>query len=195
MMKIREGIVAVLGAAWMAVAVSAALQTGQEAPDFTLNDLQGRAQTLSQYRGTIVVLDFWSATCPVSARYEDRLTAIATEYAAKGVVTLGIDANATENAALIQRVVVERGVPFPILIDSGNKVADLYGGVTTPHVFLVDQQGRLVYQGAIDDEGLMGRGKISRQYLREALDAVSAGRPVPTPKTEPVGCSIKRVSR
>ena len=177
------------------VCADVVLTTGNVVPDFTLTDVRGQSHTLSRHRGQVVLLDFWSATCPVSARYEDRLTAIATEYAAKGVVTLGIDANATENAALIQRVIAERGVPFPILIDPGNMVADLYGGLTTPHVFVVDTQGRLVYQGAIDDEGLMGRGKISRQYLREALDAVSAGRPVQTAETEPVGCSIKRVAR
>ena len=179
---------------WLA-ATAWAGETSGAVPDFTLTDLQGRTHTLSQYRGKVVLLDFWSATCPVSARYEERLKAIATEYAAKGVVTLGIDSNKTEDAALIQRVAAKRGVSFPILIDSGNQVADLLGGMTTPHIFLVDQQGRLAYQGAIDDEGLLGRKGVSRHYLREALDAVLAGRPVPTPKTEPVGCSIKRVAR
>ena len=195
MMRTRWATLAVALLAATAVSAETTLKVGQAVLDFTLTDLQGKTHTLSQYRGKVVLLDFWSATCPVSARYEERLKAIATEYAAKGVVTLGIDANTTEDAALIQRVVAERGVIFPILLDPGNTVADLYGGLTTPHVFLVDQQGRLVYQGAIDDEGLMGKRAVTRQYLREALDAMLAGRPVPTPKTEPVGCSIKRVAR
>ena len=165
---------------------------GQMIGDFTLTDLQGKAHTLSQYRGKIVLLDFWSATCPFSARYEERLKAIATEYASQGVVTLAIDANKTEPLELVQRVAAERRVPFPILIDPGNRIADQLGGLTTPHVFLLDAQRRLVYQGAIDDEGLRPK-PVTHRYLRDALDALLAGRAVTTSRTEPIGCSIKRV--
>ena len=169
-------------------------QLGAVVPDFTLTDHQGRHHTLAQYRGQVVLLDFWSATCPISARYEERLKQIATEYAAQGVVTLAIDANKNETLEQIQRVAAERQVPFPILLDSGNMVADQLGGRTTPHVFVLDGQGRLVYQGAVDDEGLMGNHPVTRRYLREALDAVLDGRPVTTPETEPFGCSIKRLA-
>ncbi len=174
-------------------AAGAAVKTGDVVADFTLTDHQRTSHTLSQYRGRVVLLDFWSATCPFSARYEDRLTAVATEYAAKGVVTLAIDANKTELLELVQRVAAERQVPFPILIDSGNKIADQLGGLTTPHVFVLDAQGRVVYQGAIDDAGIRAK-PVTHRYLREALDAALAGRPAPVPQTEPFGCSIKRVS-
>ena len=171
----------------------AAVKTGEPVTDFTLTDQQGQSHTLNQYRGHVVLLDFWSATCPVSARYEARLQAIATAYAAQGVVTLAIDANKAETPELIQRVAAERQVPFPILINTGNTIADQLGGLTTPHVFLVDAHGRLVYQGAVDDEGLQPK-TVEHRYLREALDAVLAGATVRTPQTEPFGCSIKRVS-
>ena len=190
------GVVAMLG---VVVAASAwaetTLKTGEPAPHFTLTDQRGKAYALSQYRGQVVLLDFWSAKCPVSARYEKRLQEIATTYAVKGVVTLGIDANQNESLALIQQVAAERSVPFPILIDPGNQVADQFGGLTTPHVFVINAEGRVVYQGAVDDAGLKGSGPVTRQYLREALDAALAGRPVATPETEPFGCSIKRVAQ
>lgn len=188
-------LAACLGLAGCVAQGAGALKTGDVVPDFTLTDTTGTTHTLSLYRGQVVLLDFWSATCPVSARYEERLKAIATEYAAQGVVTLGIDSNQTEDAALMARVAAERQVPFPILVDVDSRVADRLGGLTTPHVFLLDAQGRLAYQGAIDDEGLTGRHPVTRHYLQEALEAVLTGQPVATPATEPFGCSIKRSAR
>ncbi len=164
---------------------------GEEVADFSLPDLDGNMHSLSGYRGQVVVIDFWSATCPISAAYEERMKQITADYVDRNVVVLGIDSNKTETVDQIRGVAKQRGVNFPILIDEDNVIADQFGGQTTPHVYVLDAQGVLIYEGGVDDERYLNSSP-NVHHLRNVLDEVLAGNPVTVPSTPPWGCSIKR---
>lgn len=177
-------------------------QVGQEIDaKIALADIQGAQHNLAQYRGKIVVLDFWSIDCPWSVGYEARLKRLHGTYAAKGVVFLALDANTTEIErasdrpyARIQKYVEDNAIPYPVLIDDHNWVADRFGAQTTPHVFIIDQKGVLRYAGGIDDDPKGELGEKATNHVAAALDALLAGGEVAVPTTKPKGCSIKRVS-
>ena len=168
------------------------VKLGEAVPDFKLHDTSGKEHRLSDYRGKVVMLHFWSATCPFVMRYDERLKEITNDYSKRDVIVLAIDSNSNETPDQIKAVAQKRGVPYPILIDPGNKVADQFGAITTPHVFLIDQKGKLAYEGAVDDQGWSEDNPVKIRYVREALDAVLAGSEAPHPKTKTVGCTVKR---
>ena len=138
------------------------------------------------------MLHFWSATCPFVVRYDGRLKQITDDYIGHEVVVLGIDSNSNEMPDQIRKVGSERNINYPILIDPGNQIADQFGAITTPHVFIIDQEGKLVYEGAVDDQGWSEANPVTKHYVREALDAALSGNAVPSPQTKSVGCTIKR---
>ena len=168
------------------------VKLGEAVPDFELTDISGAEHPLSQYRGKVVMIHFWSATCPFVVRYDARLKEIASDYASREVTVLGIDSNFSETPDQIKEVARKRKVNYPVLIDPGSKVADQFGAVTTPHVFILDREGKLVYEGAVDDQGWSEENPVKVQYVREALDAALSGSPVPHPQTKSVGCTVKR---
>lgn len=168
------------------------VQTGKEVPDFSLQGLDGRSVKLSDLRGKVVMLHFWSAQCPFVVRYEERLRKIAADYGDKGVEVYGIDSNVTESKDKIEKVAAERKLNYPILLDPDSKIADQFGAITTPHVFIMDKEGRLAYEGGVDDQGWGEKDKVTRSYTREALDALIAGRPIAVPQSKTVGCTVKR---
>ena len=170
------------------------VQLGQPVPDFELSDLKGRPVKLSSLKGKIVMIHFWSATCPFVQRYEDRLQKLAADYGTREVVVLGIDSNANETPDQIRKAGAERKVNYPILLDPGNRIADQFGAITTPHVFILNWEGRLAYEGSVDDQGWSEKDPVHVRYAREALEALLQGREVPHPKTRTFGCTIKRVS-
>lgn len=161
-------------------------------PDFQLSDIEGNTLRLSDFKGKVVMIHFWSATCPFVVRYEPRIQFLAKEYASREVVVLGIASNVTETKDQIKTVAKERGVNYPILIDPGNKIADAFGAITTPHVYLVNQEGILVYEGSVDDQGWKEDASVTKEYVREAIEAILSGKAVPTPTTKTFGCSVKR---
>jgi len=167
---------------------------GQIAPDFCLPDTEGRIHRLADYRGQIVILDFWSAECPVSKEFDSYFNQRYQQWVSRGITLLAIDSNSHYEDDMIRQVKVERGLLFPILRDRGNVVADLYDARTTPHVFIIDRDGVLRYRGAIDDRTFRKRVP-ERHYVEEALAAILAGLPVPQPETEPYGCTIVREMR
>ncbi|MCS7220521.1 MAG: thioredoxin family protein [Anaerolineae bacterium] len=167
---------------------------GQLAPDFRLPDTEGQMHCLADYRGQVVVLNFWSAECPVSKELDEYFNRRCQQWAREGIALLAIDSNSHYGDEEIRRAKAERGLLFPILRDRGNVVADLYGALTTPHVFVVDREGVLRYRGAVDDRTFRKRVP-ERNYLEEALSAILAGRLVPQPETEPYGCTIVREMR
>ena len=168
------------------------VKLGETVPAFRLNDAQGQEIELGALKGKIVFLHFWSATCPFVKRYEDRLREIAESYKDKGVVLYAINSNSNEDLNLIQETARERSLNYPVLIDKGNIVADQFGAITTPHVFILDAQGRLAYEGAVDDQGWSESDTVRQNYARDALEALLSGQPVATPQTKTVGCTVKR---
>jgi peroxiredoxin len=168
------------------------VKLGSPVADFTLQDLQGKNVTLSELKGKVVLLHFWSAKCPFVVRYESRLDAITTDYSQKGVVVYGIDSNITEDAEQVKVESKKRNLKYPILLDPDQSVADQFGAITTPHVYILDQEGVLRYEGAADDQGYGEKDPVKVNYARKALDAVLAGKPVETPESRTVGCTVKR---
>jgi peroxiredoxin len=164
------------------------------APDFTLPSVDdGKAVALKALAAThkAVVVLFIATKCPFSNAYNERMEALAHDYAKRGVTVIGINANKTEPAADVAAHRKAHGFSFAVLKDEGSKVADRYGAAHTPEAYLVDGQGTLVYHGRIDDN-YDEPTKVKSTDLKNALDALLAGRPVGVPETKAFGCSIKR---
>jgi thiol-disulfide isomerase/thioredoxin len=171
-------------------------------PSIALKDINGKQHKIKDYEGKIVVLDFWSIECPVSKAYEARFKALQEKYAGKDVVFLAIAANHTEvdakaadPYAKIREYVKDQKVTMPILIDQDNVIADRLEAKVTPHVFIIDKAGKLVYSGAVDnDDDKASKGEAATNYVGQNLDALLEGKEVPHKSNAPRGCKIQRVS-
>ncbi len=186
---------ALLALAACGPAAGAGPAIGAPAPDFTLpSALDGTAVALKDLlaKNSAVAVIFVATKCPVSNAYNDRMAALGKEYAAKGVAFVGINSNKTEPAAEVAEHAKAHGFTFPVLKDPGNKVADAYAATRTPEVFLIESSGKLVYHGRID-ENQDDPKAVRSPDLRNALDALLSGRPVPVAETKAFGCTIKRV--
>ncbi len=161
----------------------------QPAPDFRLPDLDGTIHHLGNNRGQITILNFWSAECPWTERADLELRAYLLDWGEK-VTLWSIASNANEPPDRLRQVAAERGLPV-LLHDSTQQVADLYQAQTTPHLFVLDEGGILHYQGAFND--LTFRKRIPNHfYLRQAVDALLAGKDPDPEQTPPYGCTIVR---
>ncbi len=169
-----------------------AVRLGEAVTDFELSDTEGKSMRLSSYQGKTVMIHFWSATCPFVVRYEGRIQEIAKQYGEKGVTVLGIASNVNETQEKIRNVAAERAVNYPILLDPNQEIADQFGAVTTPHIFIIDREGKLAYEGSVDDQGWQEENPVTKHYAREALDALLSDSPVPHPQTQSFGCTVKR---
>ena len=163
------------------------MKIGDLVPDFSLPDLEGRIWRLSELHGRMVIINFWSAECPWTARADGPLVELAEQYNGS---LLTIAANASESDELLSASAQERGVA-PVLLDRAWLAADLLDAQTTPHVFLVDPNGILRYQGALDDVTFRQR-TATRSYLGEALAALKEGRNPDPAETPAYGCTIVR---
>ncbi len=169
---------------------------GARATDFTLKDVTTRDDVrLYGFGGKAgAVLIFVGTQCPVGDLYYPRLVELNREYGPKGFVFLAIDANVGDAEDEIAAKVKEFGIDFPVLKDPGNRVADALQAARTPEVVVLDARAKVRYRGAIDDQYVVGKRKPgpTREYLRDALEALLARRPVETAATEVVGCLIER---
>ncbi len=165
------------------------MQLNQPAPEFELPDLQGVLHKLSDYRGKIVIVNFWSAECPHSERTDQYLVSLLEQWS-RDVVMLSIAANRNESAQRVAEAAKTRGVPR-VLVDAEHIVADLYEALTTPHAFLVDRAGILRYRGAVDNITFRQR-EATRFFLREAVEALLHGRLPALSETPAYGCVIVR---
>jgi peroxiredoxin len=170
------------------------IQIGDPAPAFTLPDTDGAEHSPAGGEGPTVVA-FTCNHCPYALAWHDRLLDVARDYADRGVRLLLVNPNDAERyprdsfEAMKERVAADGGWPAPYLRDESQEVARAYGARTTPDLFVVDAEGTLRYRGApdADYEGPQQRAA----WLREALDALIAGRDPERQETEPVGCSVK----
>ena len=165
------------------------MELNQPAPDFALLDLQGRLHTLGDYRGRIVIVNFWSAECPHSERTDRSMMACLVQWGGE-VEMLSIASNRSETIQMWEQACKTRRIPR-ILIDAEQVVANLYGAVATPHVFLIDRDGILRYRGAVDDVNFR-RPKATRFFLEEAVEALLEGRSPEMMETPAYGCAIVR---
>ncbi len=165
------------------------MELQQPAPDFTLPDLQGNLHRLSDYRGRIVIVNFWSAECPHSER-TDRSTMACLVQWGEEVVLLSVAANRSEPTQMLAEAAKTRRLPL-VLVDAEQVVADLYEAQTTPQVFVIDKDGFLRYGGAVDDVTFRQR-KATRFFLEEAVEALLGGRLPASAETPAYGCTIVR---
>ena len=177
-------LVAVLSMGGSRALAQGKAEVGKPAPDFTLKATDGPAVSLSQYKGKTVVLEWTNPDCPFVQRHyaAGTMKTLAARYADKGVVWLAINTTRTATADINAMWAKKHDVTYPILDDHEGKVGLLYGAKATPQMFIIDAAGRLVYDGAIDDDP---RGdKADRiNYVQKALDELLAGKPVTTTQT------------
>lgn len=182
---------------WIGAASStlfgAALALGEKIGDFKLQDTAGKVHSPAAYAGKIVVLAFWSFKCPTALAYDDRLAALRDKYGSQGVVVLAVASNANESKEELQRNAANLKISFPILLDTDGIVADRLGATITPSLFILDRGGILRYRGALDNREKPG-DRRREAYAEDAIDSILAGKPVATPETQAMGCSIKRKS-
>lgn len=174
---------------------------GQAAPDFTLTDINGVEHTLSAVLAedgvNAVVLEWFNPDCPFVKKHHvhnQTMASLASKFEEQGVRWLAINSGAEgkQGAGLERnkRAATEYGIGYPILLDSYGDVGHLYEARTTPHMFVIDAEGVLVYAGAIDNNQMM-RTLGDTNYVKEALTALLAGEEIETSSTRPYGCGVK----
>ena len=178
---------------------------GEPAPQFSLTDVvTGQTVSLADYQGKVVVVTFQSINCPWdrmrdSGGYQRYLSPLSQQYADQNVVFLAINANKNETAEDVGSYAQQHEIPYPILKDDNNVIADAYNAKTTPHTYVIaaDEQQTLVYMGGIEQVPTSPEvcGEMEENYLVPVLNAVLAGQELPYTKTTSKGCSIKRVSK
>jgi peroxiredoxin len=191
-------VLLVVGAAAL---VPAEVPPDAEAPNFTLPDVAGGTHSLSSYRGRYVVLEWFNYDCPFVRKHYGRgnMQMLQKKFTDEGIVWLAICSSAPGKQGhyapeQMARMAWERNVASTaILLDPDGKVGRLYAAKTTPHMFVIDPEGRVIYQGAIDSVASTDPGDIpgAINYVQAALDAVKAGKPVEKKVTAPYGCSVK----
>src|SRR5262245_46292837 len=183
----------------------ATLKIGAKAPNFDLPGVDGKNWKLSDFdQSKVLVVIFTCTHCPTAQYYEERIKQIVTDYKDKGVAVVGIMPNDPKSVRLDELAwtdlsdsfpemkirAKDRGYNFPYLYDGDTEsVARAYGPVATPHAFVFDRERKLRYAGAIDDSERIQ--KVTKNYLRDALDAVLSEKEPPVTQTKVVGCSVK----
>jgi len=182
-------------------AVLAQVASNQAAPNFTSIDTNGQKHSLSDYKGKFVVLEWFNPDCPfVKKHYNSgNMPQLQKQYTAKGVIWLSIDSSAAGEEGnyppegLNKFMSDKGGSPTAIFADADGKLGHLYAAQTTPHMFIIDPKGILIYQGAIDDTPStdIEDVKTAKNYVSAALDAAMNGLPVVVSSSKSYGCSVK----
>jgi peroxiredoxin len=200
-MRIRNLCLVVGVLALSAGAALAGVEVGQAAPDFSLPDTNGQTHQLSQYKGKWVVLEWYQPDCPFVRKHygSGNMQALQKEFTAKGVVWLSIDSSAPGEegnypADKLNEIASSQGVArTALLLDPDGKVGHAYGAKTTPDMYIINPDGKLVYEGAIDSKPTTSVAdlKVATNYVKAALDDSMTGKSVPQTVTRPYGCSVK----
>jgi peroxiredoxin len=181
-----------------AAAVESAAKVGAVAPSFTLTDTKGQAHNLADFKGKFVVLEWTNHQCPVVVRhYRDGNMQKTQAWALKeGAVWLSIVSSAPGKQGYVtaeaaNEVIAQKGHKISAkLLDPNGKVGKLYGAKTTPHMYVIDPNGTLIYNGAIDDSP-SGEASKAKNLVVAAITEAKAGKPVSVPTSQPYGCSVK----
>jgi len=176
---------------WLPLVLVVLGARGETVENFTLVDTQGRTHTLYDHRSArAVVVVFLGTECPMSNRYPARLAELHRIYGPRGVDFLAINSNGLESVEAIARHARETGIPFPVLLDRDQAVADRLRVHTIPCVVVVDSSWTLRYRGRIDDH--KSEELVRHRWLRDALESVLGGKEVKISSTDPVGCRVQR---
>ena len=173
---------------------------GGAAPDFSAPDANGKTQSLSEYKGKYVVLEWFNPECPFVKKHygSDNMQKLQKEYTDKGVVWLTVDSNAPGTEGNITadqaKKIMEswKTHQTALLLDPESKIAKLYGAKNTPNMVVINPEGKIVYEGAIDSKASPNPADIpsSTNYVKNALDESLAGKPISNAQTKPYGCHI-----
>jgi hypothetical protein len=191
-----------IAASFFVTGVLGAATVGQPAPAFTLIDLNGKTLSLADFKGKVVVLEWTNPECPFVKKHYDKsgnMPATQKSAVADGVIWLSINSSAAgkegdyDVAAAKLWLAAEKSAATAYLRDIDGKVGHLYGAKTTPHLFVINAEGVLVYAGAIDSIRSANPSDIAKaeNYVSSALAAIKAGKPVEKANTQPYGCSVK----
>ena len=174
---------------------------GTNAPDFSVTDSKGKTHSLSQYKGKFVVLEWFNPECPFVKKHygSGNMQKLQEEFTGKGVVWLSIDSSAPGlegnlTAEQANKKMAEwKTKQTALLLDAEGKAGQAYGAKNTPHMFVINPEGKIVYEGAIDSKASPNPADIanSTNYVKVALDESMAGKTVSTANTKPYGCSVK----
>ena len=187
--------------ALVAAHAAAANAPGAAAPEFTITDTAGKAVKLADYRGKYVVLEWTNPECPFVRKHYDsgNMQGLQKEWGAKEVVWLAV--NSTNQSHSEYKTPAQMGgwmraqgaAPAATLLDATSATGRAYAAKTTPHMFVVDPAGKVIYAGAIDDKRSANPAdaKTANNYVRAALTEALAGKPVTVASTTPYGCSVK----
>ena len=197
MMKRAIALLAVYGITTVAFA---AAEVGKAAPDFTATDINGNSVSLGDYKGKVVVLESYNLDCPFCANHfkTGAMQELQKELTSKGVVWLMVNSVNPKNSShrtpeqARAEWLREKLNATAWLDDSSGKIGKAYVMRTTPHMFVIDKAGTLVYDGAIDNQATPDHDpRKARNYVREALGKLLAGEQIAVPETKPYGCGVK----
>jgi len=191
----------VVGFVLIAFSVGWAARVGEPAPDFTATDTNGQVHKLSEYQGKFVVLEWTNRGCPYTQKHYNsgNMQRLQREWTSRGVAWLTVISSAPgkqgyltaseENAFLKQA----NAAPTAVLLDPAGSLGHLYDAKTTPHIFIINPKGALIYNGAIDDRPTTDLGDVNgaKNYVSLALEEATSGKLVSNPTTHPYGCSVK----
>jgi peroxiredoxin len=189
------------GAVLALMTTALAVRVGEPAPGFTAKDSNGKSQSLSDYKGKYVVLEWHNQGCPYTKKHYEsgNMQRLQKEWTGKGVVWFTVISSApgtqgfvtpTQENDYVKQV---SAAPTAVLMDPEGTLGRLYGAKTTPHMFIIDPSGTLIYNGAIDDHSTSDPADIasSKNYVSAALSEAMSGKPVSESATRPYGCSVK----
>jgi hypothetical protein len=200
-MRKRFAPFTVIGFTLIALSLGWAARVGEPAPDFTATDTNGKVHTLSEYQGKFVVLEWTNRGCPYTQKHYNsgNMQRLQREWTSRGVAWLTVVSSAPgkqgyvtasgENAYLKQA----NAAPTAVLLDPAGTLGHLYDAKTTPHIFIINPKGVLIYNGAIDDRPTTDLGDVNgaKNYVSLALEEATSGKPVSNPTSRPYGCSVK----
>jgi hypothetical protein len=204
----KRSISALAFVSFAALATTAAAEAivGHAAPSFTATDSNGKTRSLDEFKGKAVVLEWWNPGCPFVGKHygSGNMQRLQKEWISKGVVWLTIDSSAPGQQGQCQQGQVDgervnaymkqRGAaPTAVLLDPEGTTGRAYGAKTTPHMFVIDGKGTLVYAGGIDDKPSTDEADVptAHNYVAAALEELAGGKPVTTKTSQPYGCGVK----
>ncbi len=197
---VRLATAAAVAAAMLPFAAAQA-RVGEPAPNFTATDSHGQTQTLSNFHGKFVVLEWHNNGCPYTKKHYEsgNMQSLQREWTAKGVVWFTVISSAPGEQGYMtspeenQYLVKMRADPTAVLMDPEGKIGHLYDAKTTPQMIVIDPSGKIIYDGAIDNRPTPDESDIkgADNYVTDALTTAMAGKPVAVNHTRPYGCSVK----
>jgi peroxiredoxin len=168
-------------------------EVGKAAPDFTVTDVNGKAHKLGDYKGKIVVLESYNLDCPYVANHYNTgaMQELQGNVTAKDVVWLTVNSSYGD-AAKAKKEVADKKIKSTVVYDPAGKIGKAYGFKTTPHMVVIGKDGKVAYNGAIDDKAESeGDPRAAKNYVKDAVAKLQAGQPVAVAKTKPYGCGVK----